>query len=356
MLFILAVFSDIQWTCSFNGTRSYTLPAGLYDIRIQGAPGGDGCNNGDVVSRGGHGAKVSANVRIRGSKNVIFTIGGTPERNDCKKRNKGGIPGQGGDAGDDANGDGNDYSGGGGGYTEMKDGSGNTIMLAGGGSGGCGTFEGGFGGTVGTNGGYVDGDQALPNDQHTGSRQGATGTDRYYIPGAGGGGGYYGGNGGDGTGNLFASDRNACGFGGSSYYDLTNGDNSWFDGTVSVQAGNQVDQERYSQGCYQIITSYQCIANCYDCRDGSTCQTCESGYIKYNNKCYSTCPEKTFFASDTCVQCHSSCQTCSGTSSNQCTSCPSGKILWNGQCLPPRTMISTPMVTPIYIHHTIHHS
>ncbi|EAY15938.1 WAG22 antigen precursor, putative [Trichomonas vaginalis G3] len=349
MLLILFAFEDVKWTCNFNGTRDFTFPAGLYEIKIQGARGGDACNDGSSAGTGGNGAKVSANVRIRGSKNVTFVIGGTPEINTCDKYNKGGTPGQGGDGGNDNSGNGNDYSGGGGGYSEMKDSiTDQTIMLAGGGSGGCGSKDGGYGGTENSYGGYINGYLGLSYDEHQQGRRGGKGTDRDLIPGAGGGGGYYGGNGGYGTVGIYLYHYYACGFGGSSYYDKTNGDNSWFDGEVKVEAGIDTYQEKNSHGCYQIKTLYKCIDHCYDCRDDNTCLTCESGYIKYNNRCYSSCPEKTFYASNTCVQCHSSCQTCSGTSSDQCTSCPAGKILWKGQCLPSRTMIPTPLITPIY--------
>jgi hypothetical protein len=49
----------------------------------------------------------------------------------------------------------------------------------------------------------------------------------------------------------------------------------------------------------------------------------------------STCPSGSFDASGQCIQCHPDCATCSGSSFNQCSSCPTERpVLTNGRCLP----------------------
>ena len=58
----------------------------------------------------------------------------------------------------------------------------------------------------------------------------------------------------------------------------------------------------------------------------SQCKTCISAAAN----CYS-CQYKQFYSSQYCYNCHTSCDTCNGTASNNCLSCPSGKYLFKNQ-------------------------
>jgi hypothetical protein len=71
------------------------------------------------------------------------------------------------------------------------------------------------------------------------------------------------------------------------------------------------------------VSSQQCLncdVSCATCSSISSCLTCQQDYIKASNN-------------GLCVlNCSSECSTCS-VSKNNCTSCPSGTVLYNYQCL-----------------------
>lgn len=63
--------------------------------------------------------------------------------------------------------------------------------------------------------------------------------------------------------------------------------------------------------------------------------TCGANQVASNGKCVNTCPDGTFTSSGSCLTCHPDCDTCSGASFNQCSTCPPERpVLNNGRCLP----------------------
>ncbi|XP_071965546.1 proprotein convertase subtilisin/kexin type 5-like [Antedon mediterranea] len=81
--------------------------------------------------------------------------------------------------------------------------------------------------------------------------------------------------------------------------------------------------------------SFECPDNCI-CTDFQ-CDTCKAGFYYYNRKCVKECPEK-FTKLDEikiCGACHPSCQTCSGISHHECTTCiPSYYLTPESTCSP----------------------
>ncbi|EAX98899.1 hypothetical protein TVAG_210940 [Trichomonas vaginalis G3] len=322
-------------------TYNYTLQPGLYLIEIQGATGGLGCDNGEPKNPGGNGANIKAKVIIRGGTEVYFKVGEKPSTNSsCESRNPGGWPG-GGFGGDESNTDyeiWEEWAGGGGGYTEMlinRD----TIMLAGGGAGGCrpaSQHGSGFGGGLHTFGGFNNEDEPVlidESERHAETRVGDKGKDQgaCCYPGGGGGGGWRGGFGGW---NYINSESHCAGWGGSSYINTID-DNYWFSETPIVLDGSKINHDGH--GYLKITILYECSKDCYHCTGKNTCVKCVEGSKLYQSKCYSSCEEtseKTFDnGNDQCELCSSDCGTCSG-SSTRCTSCKDGYVLnENNQCI-----------------------
>lgn len=83
-------------------------------------------------------------------------------------------------------------------------------------------------------------------------------------------------------------------------------------------------------------TVLACDSSCGACFGSSTfCLTCSNNRFASNGACVSSCPSNTFNSSGICTTCHPDCATCSGSSFNQCSSCPSNlPALTNGRCLP----------------------
>jgi hypothetical protein len=80
-----------------------------------------------------------------------------------------------------------------------------------------------------------------------------------------------------------------------------------------------------------------CTAPCTQCVSPSSCLAC--GYdssgktlLLYNYACYSKCPDGTLQQGVICVNCSTSCKTCA-LDINTCTSCATGRVLYNGTCL-----------------------
>lgn len=195
-------------------TRTYDV--GIYEFTLNGAAGGCGCREGTQRTVGGNGASITALLRFTRKTVVNFEIGSKPD-GDCKRYNEGGKP-NGGNSGNDYNFIGNDASGSGGGMTAIKIGY-DYILIAGGGSGGAGMFNGAHGGglgyvlRVGVNGQIVTTKQKYLMGEHAGGK----GDFGLRTAGSGGGGGWNGGKGGK------ASDETnpeVCGFGGTSDYKL----------------------------------------------------------------------------------------------------------------------------------------
>ncbi|EAX87977.1 hypothetical protein TVAG_112200 [Trichomonas vaginalis G3] len=270
---------------------------------------------------------------------VTFNVGESKEAS-CNSRSTGGWP-DGGDAGDDTEWfkTPDDYSGSGGGSSEVKVANTDiTIMLAGGGSGGCDKHKGGPAGGIGYHLGWTSNTNVVRIEESGSSRTGGKGVDSDYIPGAGGGGGWRGGPGGRWA---DTSPWKACGYGGSSFINNSIVTSPViYDGTETQYTGD---------GCFSVETVYNCTSNCYSCSSSFICDQCIQGTKMYNGRCYGPCDQTTDATYDTgrgtCERCDSSCKTCNGPSFTQCTSCPSGKILWNNICIPP-TPHSNPLLTP----------
>lgn len=74
-----------------------------------------------------------------------------------------------------------------------------------------------------------------------------------------------------------------------------------------------------------------CTDPCSTCSVSAVnCTTCSSTYYLYSNKCYLTCPTKTYSSGTNCVDCAPPCDTCS--SANICLSCLTD-FLSNGSCV-----------------------
>ena len=334
------LFVSYHWDCKSQSVN-VDLPAGRHQIIIQGASGGRACYADKPAGYGGNGTWIQGKIDVKGGMTVTFNVGESKGAS-CNSRSTGGWP-DGGDAGDDTEWfkTPDDYSGSGGGSTEVKvANTAITIMLAGGGSGGCGKHKGGPAGGIGYHLGWSD-DTVLDRIEESGSlRKGGQGVDSTYTPGAGGGGGWRGGRGGDWA---DTSHWKACGYGGSSYinYAMVT-DAGLNDGTGTEYTGD---------GCFSVETVFNCISNCYSCSSGSTCDQCNSGTKMYNRICYERCsqtPNATYDTGrGTCERCDSSCKTCNGAGNTRCTSCPNGKIVWQGRCVLPRTSEPTPHITPL---------
>lgn len=89
-----------------------------------------------------------------------------------------------------------------------------------------------------------------------------------------------------------------------------------------------------------------CQVGCSQCEDNTaTCLACEKGFTQDPNdetKCSplpavttggTTCPEGSYSTGKDCASCSSSCQTCTGPSSNNCVACPNGKSRFQGNCV-----------------------
>ncbi len=79
-----------------------------------------------------------------------------------------------------------------------------------------------------------------------------------------------------------------------------------------------------------------CDSSCSTCSGSSTfCLTCPNNQLASDGSCVGSCPSGTFSSSGSCLTCHPDCATCSGSSFNQCSTCPSNRpVLNNGRCLP----------------------
>ncbi|EPS98400.1 hypothetical protein FOMPIDRAFT_1031549 [Fomitopsis schrenkii] len=84
------------------------------------------------------------------------------------------------------------------------------------------------------------------------------------------------------------------------------------------------------------LTCTACDSSCKTCAGSADfCLSCSNNQLASNGTCVSSCPSNTVSSSGACLACHPDCATCSGTSFNQCSSCPSDRpVLNNGRCLP----------------------
>jgi hypothetical protein len=78
-----------------------------------------------------------------------------------------------------------------------------------------------------------------------------------------------------------------------------------------------------------------CAANCKVCGGtGDLCLECSTGSLD-NGKCVLNCPTGHYSDSGSCVPCDSSCEECTDSGADQCTSCLGNAVLKNGKCESP---------------------
>ncbi|CAO1381843.1 unnamed protein product [Diamesa hyperborea] len=81
----------------------------------------------------------------------------------------------------------------------------------------------------------------------------------------------------------------------------------------------------------------QCPVGCATC-SGDTCLTCKTDWMKNKkDKCVtngsSNCDESEYFDNGRCHPCHSTCETCTGPTENDCLSCAPNLLLQNNKCV-----------------------
>ena len=80
-----------------------------------------------------------------------------------------------------------------------------------------------------------------------------------------------------------------------------------------------------------------CDSSCSTCAGSNAfCLSCaQSSSFALNGTCVSSCPSNTFSSGSSCLPCHPDCATCSGSGFDKCTSCASARpvLSSNGRCL-----------------------
>ena len=79
-----------------------------------------------------------------------------------------------------------------------------------------------------------------------------------------------------------------------------------------------------------------CDGMCKECALSATnCIKCHDHEVLSEGNCASICPTGTFLLQNTrsCVQCHSSCKTCTGPAADDCTGCRAASVMVNSRCL-----------------------
>lgn len=76
---------------------------------------------------------------------------------------------------------------------------------------------------------------------------------------------------------------------------------------------------------------YACNSSCKTCSNQNQCNSCNYPFVLLANRCVSDCQNGTFYGDGSCRACDPSCLTCAGYSTS-CTSCPSPLILYNNTC------------------------
>ena len=95
---------------------------------------------------------------------------------------------------------------------------------------------------------------------------------------------------------------------------------------------------------------HSCSSLCNTCENRyNNCTSCFSGYYLYNNNCLLNCPIGYYsrVLGNMCLQCDSSCLTCTASDTSSCTSCASGEFLSSGYCLPCDPICKTCISTSI---------
>lgn len=82
---------------------------------------------------------------------------------------------------------------------------------------------------------------------------------------------------------------------------------------------------------YQCL---QCPTHCLACNSATQCTSCVTNYfLTLDSQCVSSCPINTYVYGLTCLNCDASCRSCSGGMVWDCVTCPSSHVIYKGQCL-----------------------
>lgn len=342
MFFVLVLF--LQYKLSKPGKYTVSVTPGRFKLECKGAQGGSSFRDGNQGANGGFGAYTAGTMDISGERTFYVFIGG---QGGSRKNGdaKGGYNGGGNAGSESPPNSGDDGAGGGGGATDVRLGNQTLaarIMVAAGGSGASSSHVGAPGGD--TSGRYFTDANILAvsaeTSQSSGNEDGVGGRGENVpkvfgiplpgSPGGGGGGGYRGGKGG-----KFVEVNPHVGVGnsGSSYISGYSGckkhDQLTFKDTSMIAGGSTT-----TNGEFQLTIIFNCSKNCYTCTSADVCTKCNTGYRRYNNKCYSKCPNGSYAPPNNnliCYQCSKSCKTCTG-SNSKCTSCNANTFLLNNQC------------------------
>lgn len=237
---------------TFNtpGTYSYTVPAGVTQVKVQVAGGGGGpggWDNGSTVASGGSGGRahvLSVTLNVTPGQFITGTVaqGGRVGRNTSSTNVSGGAGGTGvgsGAAGGNAGATGNSGSGGGGGGGTTLALAGTVLLQAGGGGGGQGASQ----NTAGVNGGNAATFTSSASCGATGTgTAGANFTGSDGGGGGGGGGGFSGGTGGGAHADFTAGGAAA-----------TAGTSCWRSGTTAFVATPTVTSGTQASGSTQGV-------------------------------------------------------------------------------------------------------
>ena len=82
---------------------------------------------------------------------------------------------------------------------------------------------------------------------------------------------------------------------------------------------------------YQCL---QCPMHCLSCNSATQCTSCITNYfLTSDGQCLSSCPINTYVYGLNCLNCDASCRSCSGGMVWDCVTCSSGLVIYKGQCV-----------------------
>lgn len=72
----------------------------------------------------------------------------------------------------------------------------------------------------------------------------------------------------------------------------------------------------------------QCMSTCSSCSNATACLTCAGALVQLSGQCLSACPSGMYSLAGICTNCSLPCANC--TDAHTCTSCPSNYLLVGG--------------------------
>lgn len=212
----------VKQVFTYNGAnQNYVVPANCntMTVKVWGAAGGGGANDGQIGGSGGGGAYVTSTLSVTPGENLTLVVGGGGGAGAQGTNTGGGLAGFGGGAiGGNAGATGFSGGGGGGGGASRILRGATELTVAAGGAGGGGAGNGGGGGAGGAGGVNGTGASGAAGvSGASGNTSGTAGGDRGAPDGGGGGGGGGGRNGGTGGAAANADAGGGGGGGGASF-------------------------------------------------------------------------------------------------------------------------------------------